>query len=260
MIGKLVNILGIYFFKLCRNLTSFIIFILRVTKAFFSKKLKIQQVITYMLHVGVESFTIVFLTGFSSGFALALQSFMGLDKFGGNELIGLVVSLGMTRELAPVLTGIMVTGRAGSAMAAEIGTMKITEQIDALKTLCIDPYQYLIVPRIVATTLSLPLLTVMSMLCGIIGGYIYNAYIVELNSEVYISTIQMHLVISDIIGGMVKAACFGLILSLISTYMGIHTTNGAQGVGITTTKSVVAGSILILIANYFLSLILFQCD
>lgn len=259
MIKNLIVITGSYFLNLFNNLSLFFIFLLHVIKAFFFKKLKVKQVIIQMQHIGVESFTIVFLTGFSSGFALALQSFMGLDKFGGNELIGLLVSLGMTRELAPVLTGIMVTGRAGSAMAAEIGTMKITEQIDALKTLRIDPYHYLIVPRIVATTLSLPLLTVLSTLCGIVGGYIYNTYIVELNSEVYTATIQMHLLISDIIGGMVKAAFFGLILSLVSTYMGFYTTNGAQGVGISTTKSVVAGSILILIANYFLSLILFQC-
>ncbi len=260
MIINLINIIGVYFLKLYDNVCLFIVFLSKVIKALFSKKLKLEQIIIQMQNIGVESFTIVFLTGFSTGFALALQSFMGLDKFGGSELIGLVVSLGMTRELAPVLTGIMVTGRAGSAMAAEIGTMKITEQIDALKTLRIDPYQYLIVPRIVAATLSLPLLTIIAMLCGIVGGYIYNSYVVDLNSEVYVSTIKMHLVISDIFGGAVKAAVFGLILSLVSTYMGIYTKDGAHGVGISTTKSVVAGSIWILIANYFLSLILFQVE
>lgn len=258
MTEELINILGTYFLNLYNNFSLFILFLLKVLKAFFTKKLKIDQLILQIKHIGVESCTIVLLTGFCSGFALALQSFMGLDKFGGNELIGLVVSLGMTRELGPVLTGIMVTGRAGSSMAAEIGTMKITEQIDALKTLCIDPYQYLIVPRIVATTLSLPLLTVISMFCGIVGGYIYNSFVVELNPEIYISTIQTHLVLYDIIGGMIKAAFFGFILSLISTYMGIYTTDGAKGVGISTTKSVVLGSIFILIANYFLNLILFQ--
>lgn len=258
MLINLVGVVGIYFLKICNDILTFILFLLKSIKVFFSKRLKIKQIIIQIQQVGVESFTIVFLTGFSSGFALALQSFMGLNKFGGEELIGLVVALGMTRELAPVLTGIMVTGRAGSAMAAEIGTMKITEQIDALKTLCIDPHQYLIIPRVIATTVALPLLTSISMLCGIVGGYIYSTFIVELNPEIYLSTIEMHLDIWDIIGGMIKASVFGLILSLISTYMGFHTKGGAQGVGAATTKSVVVGSILILIANYFLSLLLFQ--
>ena len=125
-----------------------------------------------MKRIGVDSSTIIFLSSLSSGFALALQTYAGLSRIGGEEMIGAVVAWGMTRELGPVLTAIMVTGRSGSAIAAELGTMRITEQIDALRTLCINPYQYLVVPRIIAGTLIMPFLTVFAMFLGILGGYL----------------------------------------------------------------------------------------
>jgi len=164
----------------------------------------------------------------------------------------------MTRELGPVLTGLMVTGRCGSAMAAELGTMEITEQIDALKTLSINPFQYLIVPRILASTLILPFLAIFSMALGTFGGYLLCVYSLDINPESYMSGIKEFVEFSDITGGLIKSSFFGFILSSISTYNGYYTTGGARGVGITTTRSVVIGSITILIANYFLSSILFQ--
>jgi len=257
MILKFINSLGSCFLRICTEIGEFSLFFLKIIFVLFSKKLKTNQVVIYLQQIGVRSFGIVFLTGLSSGFALAFQSYIGLSKFGGEELVGVVVALGMSRELSPVLTGIMITGKAGSAMAAEIGTMKITEQIDALQTLCIDPYQYLIVPRIIAGTLALPLLSIISTLCGIIGGYLYCTTALNINSEAYLNIIQSKLDILDLTGGMIKAAFFGLILSTIGTYVGLHSGEGAQGVGLATTKSVVIGSIMILIANYFLSIFLF---
>ena len=258
MVINFIDYIGSYFLRLINTISLFVYFLFRTILTLFTSKLKIKQVIIQLKHSGAESFSIIFLTGFSAGFALALQFYIGLNKFGGEELIGLFVATAMTRELGPVLTGIMITGRIGSAMAAEIGTMKITEQIDALKTLRINPYQYLIVPRVVATTLALPLLTNISILFGLLGGYIYSTFIVNLNPEIYLSTIEVHVVIWDIIGGIIKSAFFGFIISIISSFMGFYTKGGARDVGYATTKSVVIGSILILIANYFLSLLLFR--
>ncbi len=207
-----------------------------------------------MEQIGVGSSTIIFLTGSFTGLALALQSYIGFHRVGAEDFIGLVVALGMARELGPVLTALMVTGRSGSAMAAEIGTMQITEQVDALKTLCIDPYQYLIVPRVIAATFMMPFLTIFSMICGVLGGYIFCIHVLELNAENFISIIQERVELSDITGGLIKAACFGFILSWVGTYNGFKTVGGARGVGKSTTRSVVVGSIIILIANYFFKL------
>lgn len=258
MILKLIDFIGSHIIEICSQIGSFTLFIFKVFTTMFTTKLKFRQLLLQMHRIGVESFTIIFLAGISTGFALALQTYVGLSRFGGEEFIGIVVALGMTRELGPVLTSLMVTGRAGSAMAAELGTMQISEQIDALKTLRINPFQYLIVPRILASTIMLPFLTIFSMLCGIIGGYIYSSSVLQLNSDVYLSSIRTHVEIGDIMGGLIKSMFFGLILSWVGSYMGYHTSGGAKGVGISTTKSVVIGSIMILIANYFLSSFLFK--
>jgi len=234
------------------------VFLSHAIASVFSKKIHFKQLFSQMYQIGVKSFSIVFLTGSFTGLALALQSYIGFSRVGALDFIGVIVTLGMSRELGPVLTGLMVTGRAGSAIAAEIGSMQISEQIDALRTLRVDPFQYLIVPRILAATIMMPFLTIFSMICGITGGYMYCVYVIGLNPEAYISTIHQYVVFSDITGGLIKAAFFGLILSWIGTYNGYRTTGGAQGVGYATTTSVVMGSILILMANYILSTLLFR--
>ncbi len=211
-----------------------------------------------MERIGVDSLAIIILTGSFSGMVFALQSYIGFQRVGGEQFIGPVVALGMIRELGPVMTGLMVTGRAGSAIAAELGTMRITEQIDALRTLCIDSFQYLIVPRIVASVIIVPFLTLFSMICGIVGGYAICVYVLGLSPEDYISGIKTYVELSDIRGGLIKASVFGLILSWVGTYKGFYTWGGARGVGISTTQSVVTGSILILISNYFLTKLLEQ--
>ena len=258
MLIALLDWIGSTALYICTVFGDFTLFLITALKTLFTTRLKISQTITQMDQIGVGSFTIIFLTGSFTGLALALQSYIGFHRVGAEEFIGLVVTLGMLRELGPVLTGLMVTGRSGSAMAAEIGTMQITEQIDALKTLCINPYQYLIVPRLVASTFIMPFVTLFSMICGIIGGYVFCVYVLGLNSDTYISIIQERVEFSDITGGLIKSAFFGLILAWVGSYYGYNTTGGARGVGASTTKSVVVGSILILIANYFLSSFLFQ--
>ncbi|MBY0109762.1 MAG: ABC transporter permease [Candidatus Babeliaceae bacterium] len=244
--------------QLCAVCGDFFFFLISTFRVFFTTRLNFNRLIDQLLRVGVDSSSIIFLTGFSTGLALALQTYIGFHRFGIEEFIGTVVALGMTRELGPVLTGLMVTGRCGSAMAAELGTMEITEQIDALKTLSINPFQYLIVPRIVASTIILPFLAIFSMALGTLGGYLLCVYSLDINPESYMSGIKEFVEFSDIKGGLIKSSFFGFILSSISTYNGYYTTGGARGVGISTTRSVVIGSITILIANYFLSSILFQ--
>jgi phospholipid/cholesterol/gamma-HCH transport system permease protein len=254
----IIDAIGQKALKICSGLGGFILFFLQTVRTLFSTKLRVRKFFAQMKHIGVDSFLIIFLTGAFSGAVLALQSYIGFKRFGAEEFIGPVVALTLIRELGPVLTGLMVTGRAGSSIAAEIGTMQITEQIDALKTLCINVKQYLIVPRILAGTIILPFLTAFSMIFGIIGGYVISVYVLGLNGEQYISGIRTFVEFSDITGGLIKSSVFGLILTWVGCYKGYHTRGGAKGVGLSTTDSVVVSSILILISNYFLAALLFE--
>jgi len=210
-----------------------------------------------MEFVGVHSFFVVMITGAFTGMVLALQSYYGFRMFGGESLVGTTVALSMTRELGPVITALMVTGRAGSAMAAELGTMKVTEQIDALYSMSVNPIQYLIAPRIIAGTVMLPLLTGFSDFIGIAGGYLVGVKLLDINSGIFIARIVEFVDLSDLFNGLIKSACFGLILSLISCYKGFSTSGGAEGVGRATTQSVVYSSVSILISDYFLTAVMF---
>lgn len=256
MILAFVDAVGSYFLFICTILGRFSLFFARACKTIGTTKPKISKTITQMNRIGVESFNIIVLTGGFTGMVFALQSYIGFQRVGGEQFIGAVVALGMTRELGPVLTGLMVTGRAGSAITAEIGTMRITEQLDALQTLRINIFQYLVIPRMLASTFILPCLTAFSMIFGIVGGYVVCVHVLELSPEEYRKSIEAYLEFSDIRGGLIKSAVFGLILSWVGTYKGYHTSGGARGVGIATTQSVVLSSIMILIANYFLTKLL----
>lgn len=210
-----------------------------------------------MERIGVSSLAITLITGTFSGAVLAIQSYKGFHDLGSENLLGPIVALTMARELGPVLTGLMVAGRAGSAIAAEIGTMRITEQIDALQTLQINPFQYLIIPRVLAGIIVLPLLALFSIMFGVLGGYFVCIYKLSLNGEIFKLGIKEMLVLMDIYGGMIKASIFGFILTAIGSYKGYYTTGGAKGVGKATTEAVVVSSIMIIISNYFLAAILF---
>lgn len=250
---RFINFVGSTTLKLCTQLGEFSLFFIHSIRILFTTRLKIVKLFYQMNRIGVESFNIMVLTGSFAGMVFAMQSYIGFQRVGGEQFIGTIVALGMIRELGPVLTGLMVTGRAGSAITAEIGTMRITEQIDALRTLRINTFQYLVIPRILAGIIILPFLSLFAMICGIIGGYFINTYVLELSPEDYINGIKNFVDIKDITGGLTKASVFGLILTWVATYKGFFTHGGARGVGVATTESVVASSMLILIANYFLT-------
>ena len=223
----------------------------------FRPPLKLRNIFKQMEFVGVKSIFVVVLTGTFTGMVMALQGYHGFRMFSAESLVGGTVALGMTRELGPVLTSLMVTARAGSAMAAELGTMRVTEQIDALYVMAANPVKHLIVPRVIAGVLMAPMLTVVSDFVGILGGYFVGVHILGINSGIFIKNITRLVDLDDIYNGLVKAACFGLILSLIGCYKGFNTRGGAEGVGRATTEAVVLASITILISDYFLTAIMF---
>jgi phospholipid/cholesterol/gamma-HCH transport system permease protein len=207
--------------------------------------------------VGINSIPVVLITGAFTGMVLALQSYTGFKRFNAEAFVGTVVALSMTRELGPVLSGLMVSGRMGSAMAAELGTMQVTEQIDALYTLATNPIKYLIVPRFLATLITMPILTLFSDLVGILGGYAVSVYLLHANPTIYLRRTYDYLALEDIYIGLLKAAIFGIIIATIGCYQGFNTQGGAEGVGKATTRAVVMSSLLILISNYFITALFF---
>ena len=223
----------------------------------FRPPFKLRNIFKQMEFVGVKSIFVVVLTGTFTGMVMALQGYHGFRMFSAESLVGGTVALGMTRELGPVLTSLMVTARAGSAMAAELGTMRVTEQIDALSVMAANPVKHLIVPRVIAGVLMTPLLTVVSDFTGILGGYFVGVHILGINSGIFIKNITRLVDLNDIYNGLAKAACVGLILSLVGCYKGFNTYGGAEGVGRATTEAVVLASIAILISDYFLTAIMF---
>lgn len=257
MVLRIIDSIGSSFINTCNNIGTFTIFVSNVFKKLFFTRPKFSKLLSQIERIGVNSLVIATITGGFAGAVLAIQSFKGFKQMGGEDLIGPVVALSMVRELGPVLTGLMVAGRCSSAIAAEIGTMRVTEQIDALRTLRIDIFQYLIIPRILAGIIVLPMLAIFSMMCGIFGGYIVCTNVLGLAPESFYSGIKDFITVSDVMGGITKACVFGFILTAVGSYKGYYTSGGALGVGIATTQSVVLSSILIIIANYFLAIILF---
>ena len=223
------------------------------------------DLVQQMDEIGVKSLGIVLLTGFFTGMVLALQSAVQLETFGATIYIGRLVSAAMIRELGPVLAGLMVAGRVGSGIAAQLGSMRVTEQIDALNTLGTDPIKKLVTPRVVATLIMLPMLTIISDMVGIFGGNVIATLYVKLPSGFYWRTVWEQIasdgftfryIPNDFIQGLVKPFVFGGIISITACYYGLATTGGTEGVGQSTTKTVVLASILILIVDYFITQLL----
>jgi phospholipid/cholesterol/gamma-HCH transport system permease protein len=253
-----INNIGSIGCELVADLGDFSLFGYKFFFTLFKKKIHKKQLMDQMYVIGIQSFGIVFLTGCFSGLALTVQSYTGLSRLHAEQFTGLVAIVALTRELAPVLTGIITSARTGSAIAAELGTMRITEQIDALTTLLIDPYAFLVVPRMLATTIMLPFMTFFAMVFGIISGYCLSVYVFAINEIAYISIVREHIVITDITGGLIKAFIFGFLISWVGTYLGYYASNGARGVGRATTQSVVVGSMLILVGNYIITSLLIR--
>ncbi len=210
-----------------------------------------------MIDIGYYSLPVVGLTAIFTGMVLALQSYTGFARFSAESVIPQVVVVSITRELGPVLAGLMVTGRIAAAMAAEIGTMRVTEQIDALDTLATNPFKYLVAPRILAGLTMLPLLVLVADIIGVFGGYIVAIYKLGFNPATYLKNTIDFMEFQDVFSGLVKAAVFGFIISLMGCYHGYQSRGGAQGVGAATTNAVVSASILILCANYFITELFF---
>jgi len=222
-----------------------------------SRPIYFRQIGRQMIVIGYYSLPVVGLTALFTGMVLALQSYTGFSRFSAQSAIATVVVLSITRELAPVLGGLMVAGRVGAAIAAELGTMRVTEQIDALTTLETNPYKYLIAPRIIAGLTMLPILVFIADIVGVMGGYVIAIYKLGFNSGLYLHQTIQFLEMRDVMLGLVKAGVFGFIIAVMGCYQGYYSKGGAQGVGSATTYAVVSSSILILITNYLLTAVFF---
>ncbi len=235
---------------------AMLLFLLRAFGWLFRPPVRVLQIIKQMHFVGFKSTFVVILTALFTGMVLALQGYYSLRKFGSEALLGSAVALSMIRELGPVLASLMVTARAGSAMTAEIGIMRITEQIDALETMAINSLQYLITPKIVAALISVPLLVALFDVVGISGGYVVGVKLLGVSGGSYWSSIESAVEWKDVYGGILKSISFGLIISWVCCYKGYFTKMSAEGLGKATTESVVLASVLILVWDYFLTSVL----
>ena len=211
----------------------------------------------HILDIGFYSLPVVGLTTLFAGMVIALQTYSGFSGFKAESVIASVVLISVTRELAPVLSALMVAGRIGAAMAAEIGTMKVTEQVDALRVMAANPVSFLVVPRFIAIVLMMPVLVVFANLIGNIGGWIVAHYYAGISTFTYENSIKVLAETYDMVGGMIKSSVFGAIIAIVGCYKGLNAPNGAEGVGLATTASVVLSIILIFITNYFLSILLY---
>lgn len=224
--------------------------------ALFSRPRYLDDILAQMDSLGVGSLSIVILTGMFTGMVLALQSAASLDVFGARPYVGRLVCVSMVRELGPVLTALMVTGRVGSGMAAELGSMVVTQQIDALRVLGTDPIRKLVAPRLAAGIVMVPLLTVISDALGIFGAGLISVFNLKLTWLYFWRTVGQALALNDLIMGLSKPVVFGFILSSVGCYMGLTTKGGTQGVGLSTTRSVVAASVMILASDFFMTKVL----
>jgi phospholipid/cholesterol/gamma-HCH transport system permease protein len=233
------------------------LFLMESLMATFSRPFYIKQTFHQLFRVGFLSLPIVTLTAIFTGIVLALQTYAGFARFSATGAVPTVIVLSIVRELGPVLTGLMIAGRVGAAMAAEVGTMNVTDQIDAMRTLHTDPYHYLIAPRILASIISLPLLVVVADTIGVYGGYLISTLYLDFNESYYLNQTIQFLYFSDVFSGLIKAFFFGAAISTIGCYCGYTALRGAEGVGVAATKSVVLASISIFILNYILTVLLF---
>jgi phospholipid/cholesterol/gamma-HCH transport system permease protein len=221
-------------------------------------KFHVGNVFLEMVHVGVDSIGVSVVTAAFVGMVFAIQIASEFVKFGAGNIVGGVMGIAVARELAPALTAVVVAARVGAAIAAEIGTMNVTEQIDAIYAMGSDPIKYLVVPKFLACTLMLPLLTIFADFVGFFGGYFISVHVMGINPIGYMDSASSLLGTGDIVGGIIKAFFFGMVISIVGCFMGLRTRGGANGVGESTTSSVVTSLLAIFIINYFLSVIIFK--
>lgn len=253
---RLVRLLGRWFLNLLREGGRMVIFLGSALFWIFLPPLKWRRLIGRIHFIGAKSLLVVVLTGAFTGMVLGLQVFYTLRKFGSEGFLGSVVALALIRELGPVLSALMVTGRAGSALTAEIGIMRITEQIDALHVMALNPMRYLVVPTILAGLIAFPLLTAIFDVVGIYGGYVVGVKLLGIAEGTYFGEMQTYVGIEDITQGFLKSVSFGLLVTWVCCYKGFYASYGAEGVSRATTEAVVLSSVLILIWDYFLGSVL----
>jgi len=233
-------------------------FTMKALRASFAPPIYLRLIGMQMLRIGYFSLPVVGMTAFFTGGVLALQIFIGGSRFNAEGFVANIVAIGITRELGPVIAGLMVAGRVSAAIAAEIGTMRVTEQIDALVTLSTNPFKYLVAPRLIAAVISMPLLVVIADIIGVFGGFVVGTQSLGFNPIVYIGNTVDFIEFDDVSSGLIKSAVFGFIIALMGCYSGYRSQGGAQGVGRATTNAVVSASILILAANYVMTSVFFS--
>lgn len=250
--------IGHYVLKFFKSVGALVLFTFNALSHCVRPPFYPRAILRQMVEIGYFSLPVVGLTTIFAGMVLALQSYTGFSRFSAEGAIANVVVLSITRELGPVLAGLMVTGRIGASMAAEIGTMRVTEQLDALTTLSTNPFKYLVAPRIIAGVLMLPVLVLVGDIIGVLGGYLVAVYQLGFNASNYLQSTWEFMENMDVISGLVKASVFGFIITLMGCYHGYNSKGGAQGVGKATTDAVVSASILILCFNYMLTMMFFD--
>ena len=256
--GSFLQILGKPLVAFVMNLGYFSQFVAKSVYNCFMPPYYLKLFFAQFMSIGFYSLPVVGLTTLFAGMVIAIQTYSGISEYGAESVVASVVLISVTRELAPVLSALMVAGRIGAAMAAEIGTMRVTEQIDALVTLSANPFRYLIAPRVWAAVIVMPLLVLFGDIIGIFGGYLVGVYKLDFNPANYINNTMNNLTSVAIVMGVVKAAIFGFIIAIMGCYHGYRSKGGAQGVGEATTNSVVTSSILILIFNYLITEMFFS--
>lgn len=251
--GRLLYGLGAGTFGSIRDLGQLTLLMGRTVRRMFSRKFEWGELMRQIEYLAINSLTITVLTALSSGMVFALQFAVGLEKFGGKEYVSIVVAIAMLRELGPVLTSVVVGGRVGAGIAAELGSMNVTEQVDAIRALGADPIQKLVVPRTVAMLIGLPFLTLFADIIGIIGGCLISWLNLGLSPGSYLSDSIHGINLTDLLAGLTKTFFFGFGISQISCYMGLNTTGGTEGVGQSTTKTVVISLIFIFLSDFVLT-------
>ncbi len=256
-VARRLEAIGAPFLHVLEELGRFFYIFAQTMLWTFRRPFDVRQWLRQMVRVGYDSVPVVFLTTMFTGMVLALQTYRSFERFHAEGFVASVVALSLTRELAPVLTGLMVAGRVGSAMASELGSMRVTEQIDALYAMATEPIHYLVVPRVGACLLMLPFLTLIGDAVGILGGWAIAVGLFDANSYLYWERTFQFLEVNDVTSGLIKAAFFGVLLSVTGCAKGFYTTGGAEGVGRATTSAVVTASLYILLSDFFLTKILF---
>ncbi len=257
-LSRIIDATGNIVLNFFAGIGKFTLLVFQTFRWLFVPPFDKKEILNQMVHIGYNSLPVTLITSLFTGMVTAFQTGVTLEKTlkGTSQFMGSVVAISMTRELAPVLTAIILAGRIGSSIAAEIGTMKVTEQIDALKTLATNPVHYLVVPRFISLTIMLPVLTLIADFVGWVGGGVISVFALDIPFQTYYNNSQIALKMSDVWSGLIKSAFFGMIIAFIGCFKGFETEGGAEGVGKATTSAVVTSSILILIVDYFLGVFL----